>query len=164
MREVECECDMRAQPGCKALLTMAAQAVRMRLVPFLLLLAACNTSGPEFRGLAATQVTVAGSVFDVRVRGDRAEAIRVNAQYAPRIGPMHARAAFAIQRVSGCRVSRMSGDQAQATARLACGARPPGWQPPQRPVSYSCVEIRQWLHPAQEGLYAEFDCDPYTSD
>ena len=136
----------------------------MRLVPFLFLLAACNTPGPEFRGLAATQVTVAGSVFDVRVRDDRAEAIRVNAQYAPRIGPIHARAAFAMQRVSGCRVGRMAGDQAQATARLHCGSRPDTWRRPRGAPSYSCVEIRQWLHPAQSGLYAEFDCDPYTAD
>lgn len=135
----------------------------MRILPVFLLLAACNTPGPEFRGLAAVEVTVAGSVFDVRVRDTRAEAIRTNAQYAPRIGPIHARAAFAIQQVSGCTVRAIKGDQAQATARLDCGKRPPAWQGPRGAVSYSCVEIRQWLTPAQAGRYAEFDCDPYTA-
>ena len=134
----------------------------MRLILCLLpLLAACNTAGPEFRGLPATQITVQGSTFDVRVRDERAEAIRVNAQYAPRVGPIHARAAFAMTQVSGCRVAALKGDQAQVVGRLDCGGRPNGWQPRPAPPSYSCVEIRQWLHPEQEGLYAEFDCDPY---
>lgn len=134
----------------------------MRFVLFLLpLLAACNTAGPEFRGLPATQITVQGSTFDLRLRGNRAEAIRVNAQYAPRVGPIHARAAFAMTQVSGCRVRALSGDQVQVVGTLDCGQRPAGWQPGPAPPSYSCVEIRQWLHPEQKGLYAEFDCDPY---
>ncbi len=125
------------------------------------LLGACNTASPAFRGLPATRMSVQGSTFDVRVKGNSAEAIRVNSQYAPRTGPIHARAAFAMTQVSGCRVKAISGDQALATGRLDCGDRPTGWTAPPAPTSFSCVAIRQWLTPDQNGLYAEFDCDPY---
>lgn len=87
----------------------------------LLLLAACNTAGPHFRGLPATTVTVDGSTFDVRVRGELAEAIRTNTQYAPRFGPIRARAGRAMAMVSGCEVKEVRGDQAQATGVLKCG-------------------------------------------
>ncbi len=84
------------------------------------LLAACNTAGPHFRGLPATQVTVDGSTFDVRVRGELAEAMRVNMQYAPRFGPIRDRAGGAMAMVSGCRVKDVRGDQALATGVLDC--------------------------------------------
>lgn len=84
-------------------------------------LAACNTPGPHFRGLPARTVTVDGSTFDVRVRGELAEAIRTNAEYAPRFGPIKDRAARAMAQVSGCRVERVAGDQAQAIGFLDCG-------------------------------------------
>ena len=90
-----------------------------------LFLSACNTPGRYFRGIAPTRVEVGGSVFDVRVRGDLAEAIRVNPQYAPRLGPIRARAAIAIAQVSGCRVEGVLGDQALLTARLDCNRSAP---------------------------------------
>lgn len=93
----------------------------MRALLLFLLLAACNTPGPQFRGIAPTQVTVEGSTFDVRVRGNRAEAIRTNVEYAPRFGPIRRRAGLAMARVSGCRVLRVGGDQAQAVGLLDCG-------------------------------------------
>ena len=86
-------------------------------------LVACNTAGPHFRGLPATRITVAGSVFDVRVNGDLAEALRVNPEYAPRFGPIRQRAAFAMAAVSGCEVEDVLGDQALATGRLDCRER-----------------------------------------
>ena len=87
----------------------------------LLFLSACNTAGPHFRGLAATRVTVEGSTFDVRVQENLAEAIRVNMQYAPRFGPIQARAGRAMAMVSGCEVKEVRGDQAQAIGVLDCG-------------------------------------------
>lgn len=87
----------------------------------LLLLLACNTPGPHFRGLPATRVTIDGSVFDVRVRGEMAEAMRVNVQYAPRFGPIRERAGRAMAQVSNCRVEKVLGDQALATGVLDCG-------------------------------------------
>ncbi|KIN78378.1 hypothetical protein [Sulfitobacter mediterraneus] len=94
-----------------------------RLVETMLLIcgmSACNTAGPHFRGLPATRITVEGSTFDVRVRGELAEAIRINAEYAPRFGPIQRRAGIAMAQVSGCTVKEVRGDQAQATGILDC--------------------------------------------
>lgn len=66
-----------------------------------------------------------GSVFDVRVTGNRAEAMRVNAQYAPRFGPIRELAAHAMALVSGCTVKRVTGDQALAFGALDCGQGAP---------------------------------------
>lgn len=84
------------------------------------MLLACNMPGPHFRGLAATRVTVQGSTFDVRMRGELAEAIRINPEYAPRFDPIRRRAGIAMARVSGCTVKEVRGDQAQATGVLDC--------------------------------------------
>jgi hypothetical protein len=127
----------------------------------LFLLSACNTAGPEFAGIAPTRVTVDGSAFDVRVAGERAEALRVNPQYAPRFGPIRARAAFAMAQVSGCRVLKIEGDQAQATAVLSCSGRAPDRPIPRGPVSFSCLEIGGLLDEMPGGPYSEYDCDPY---
>tara|TARA_R110002012_G_scaffold49936_3_gene129299 strand:+ start:882 stop:1280 length:399 start_codon:yes stop_codon:yes gene_type:complete len=86
----------------------------------LVFLAACNTPGPHFRDVPPTRVMVEGSVFDVRVKGDLAEAVRVNPEYAPRFGPIRQRAAFAMAQISGCKVLDVLGDQALATGRLSC--------------------------------------------
>ncbi len=83
-------------------------------------LTACNTPSPAFRGLPPTRVTVDGSTFDVRVREDRAEAIRINPEYAPRFGPIRTRAAAAMAQVSGCDVKAVGGDQALAVGILDC--------------------------------------------
>lgn len=83
-------------------------------------LAGCNAPGQPFRGLTPTRVEVEGSVFDIRVRGEFAEAIRVNPQYAPRFEPIRARAAVAFAQVSGCRVVGVLGDQSLMTANLDC--------------------------------------------
>lgn len=92
----------------------------MRYLLCLILLSACNTPSPGFRGIAPVRVTVDGSVFDVRVMGTLAEAIRVNPEYAPRMGPIGPRAARAIAQVSGCTVTRIGGDQAMIKAALDC--------------------------------------------
>ncbi|MGB3244084.1 MAG: hypothetical protein WBB25_06095 [Sulfitobacter sp.] len=96
-----------------------------RLLMLLMLLSACNTPSQPFRGAPAMRVTVDGSTFDVRVNDNRAEAIRVNTQYAPRFGPIRERARMAMAQVSGCKVVRVDGDQALATGVLNCrkGAR-----------------------------------------
>lgn len=93
----------------------------LRLFPIcVLLLSACNTPGLEFRGLPASRITVGGSVFDVRVRYPMVEAIRINPRYAPRLGPIGAEAAIAIEQVSGCPVYGVLGDQAVITGFLIC--------------------------------------------
>lgn len=133
---------------------------RKVFLALVLALAACNTPSSHFRGAHVTQVAVEGSVFDVRVRGNLAEALRVSHEYAPRFGPIRSRAWFAMAQVSGCRVVEVLGDQAQATGILACEGRHPGWVAPTGVVSYSCLEVSQWVNEGPGPDYAEFECDP----
>jgi hypothetical protein len=130
-----------------------------RMMALVLTLAACNAPSPHFRGSPVTRVAVDGSVFDVRVRGNLAEAIRTNPQYAPRFGPIRDRAGFAMAQVSGCRVVEVLGDQALATGVLACKGRPRGWIVPTAALSYSCLEVSQWVNDGPGPDYAEFECD-----
>ena len=90
------------------------------LIPLLLLLPACDGGSPHFMGITPTYVTVEGSTFAVRVKGDLAEAVRTNVQYAPRMGPIGARAARAMEQVSGCTVRDIRGDQALILGTLDC--------------------------------------------
>ena len=90
------------------------------IIAILFGLAACNTPGPHFRGLTATRIEVDGSLFDVRIRGEMAEAMRLNFEYAPCFGPIRNRAALAMGAVSGCMVRDVLGDQALATGVLDC--------------------------------------------
>jgi hypothetical protein len=92
------------------------------LLPLICLaLAACDAPTPGFRGAEVSRHVVDGSAFTVNVKGDTAEAVRTNRQYAPRIGPLAGRAAVAMQAASGCRVTRMGGDAAVLVAKLSCG-------------------------------------------
>lgn len=95
----------------------------MKPLPALLLicvLAGCDTPSPHFRGIEPVRVEVEGSVFAVRVKGRLAEAVRVNTQYAPRMGPIAGRAAEAMRQVSGCDVYEVRGDQALILGVLEC--------------------------------------------
>ncbi|MEX0351415.1 MAG: hypothetical protein AB3N15_18480 [Paracoccaceae bacterium] len=91
------------------------------------LVAACGAASPEFRRAPVMRVAVDGSVFDIRVRGGLAEAVRVNPQYAPRLGPIGSRAGAAMEQVSGCQVVGVLGDQAVMTGVLDCESRPKDW-------------------------------------
>ncbi|MFK7836038.1 MAG: hypothetical protein AB8B60_07450 [Sulfitobacter sp.] len=122
------------------------------------LLTGCNTPDPGFRGLPFKRMDVDGSVFDVRVHGGHAEALRVNPQYAPRFGPIRLRAATAIQWASGCRVVDVAGDQARATGRLDCGQGAP---PPRTvPLALECVPVRGTEIQEIGQVRIELDCDP----
>lgn len=124
-----------------------------------LVLASCNTAGPHFRGLQATTVTVDGSTFDVRVRGELAEAIRTNSEYAPRFGPIRERAGRAMALVSGCEVKEVRGDQSQATGILRCGT---GGKRVVPVVSgdLECVPVRGTEVKQLGGVAVEIDCAP----
>jgi len=91
---------------------------------FLMLLAGCAAPTSGFRGAVATEVVVEGSRFQVYRKGDQAQAVRINRQFAPRIGPLAGRAAIAMQQVTGCRVTDMAGDAAVMVGRLSCTATP----------------------------------------
>ena len=95
----------------------------MNPLPALLLigvLAGCDTPSPHFRGIEPGRSEVEGSVFAVRVKGRLAEAVRVNSEYAPRMGPIAGRAAEAMRQVSGCDVYEVRGDQALILGVLEC--------------------------------------------
>ena len=121
--------------------------------------AACNTAGPHFRHLPATRITVEQSTFDVRVNRRLAEAIRVNARYAPRLGPVGLEAARAMHLVSGCAVTEVRGDAAQTTGVLDCGEGPP-------PVvlvaglNYECVAIDGYFSSVDGSYAVDYDCAP----
>ncbi|MEL7131085.1 MAG: hypothetical protein AAGK77_01600 [Pseudomonadota bacterium] len=126
--------------------------------PFVLLLAACNTPGPHFRGLPATTVTVEGSTFDVRVNGRLAEALRTNVEYAPRFGPIKHRARKAMEMVSGCQVKEVRGDQALATGILDCGKGGPRIDRLKPQGEYSCITLDKYISPATNELVLDVDC------
>lgn len=131
----------------------------MRLIPILLFLIACNVPGPYFRGLPATTVEVSGSVFEVRLRDRLGEAIRSNPQYAPRFGPIAGKAKVAIERASGCEVTEMRGDQAQAIGVLDCGAGAPVSAEVFAGRSLTCTETSSYVLTATGERVAEYDCD-----
>ena len=118
----------------------------------ILALAACNMPGPDFRGIDPVRVTIGKSTFDVRVDGPRAQAIRLNMEWAPRRDAVAPRAAAAIERVSGCRVTRLDGDQAVILARLDCGRGAPPAMPD--PASLDCDVV------FVGGSEADLICDP----
>ncbi len=89
------------------------------------LLSACAGGSPHFMGTPPTRVEVDGSVFAVRVKGRLVEAVRINPQYAPRMGPIGERAAIAMEQVSGCAVREIRGDQALILGILDCADKPP---------------------------------------
>lgn len=103
-----------------------AMLTDMRFLPVLicslvmLFAAGCNMPSAGFSGLPVQQVIVDGSVFDVRVKGAQAEAIRINMEYAPRFGPIRDRAGRAMAQASGCKVVHVVGDQAVAIGKLNC--------------------------------------------
>ena len=133
----------------------------MRLLLIFLLLACvpgCHMPSPAFRGAAATRVSVAGATFDVRQRGLRAEAMRINPQYAPRFGPIRDKAALAMAQVTGCKVVRVTGDQALAFGALDCGTGPP--PPVREPLSIECVPIRGSEIKGFDGVWIDLDCSP----
>ena len=119
-----------------------------RSVPALLflVLAACNTPGPEFRSAPVQRMSVNGSTFDIRHSGERAQAIRVNSESLPRKYETMAKAAVAIEMSSGCDVRRLDGEQSMAVAALACNATPrrPRPRPAAGQGSDTCLGLPVW--------------------
>lgn len=126
----------------------------MRYVWMLVLcLAGCNGPGPDFRGASATRIGVGGSAFDVRVLYRRAEAVRVNPQVAPRLAAFAPQAVIAIEGASGCRVERLTGDQAMMRATLDCGKGAPAPRVPRPYLECDAFDL--------EGGAGELLCYPF---
>lgn len=127
------------------------------LIVSMFVVSGCGQPSAHFSGLPATQVSVGGSDFDIRVRGELAEAIRRNPQYAPRLGPIRARAAVAMQHVSGCKVEHVLGDAAVTLGLLDCDGKARDWRVVMLNRGYNCYEVGG----ATRGGYTTFECDPY---
>lgn len=68
------------------------------------------------------QVTVLQSTFELRRRDDMVEIIRVNREWAPRLGEqLGRRAEIAVETTWGCPVKFIRGDAARMIAKLKCG-------------------------------------------
>lgn len=130
--------------------------MRVCIVLSIALLASCANETRHFRGVDPVRLTVDGSSFDIRLRGNLAEAVRVNPQYAPRLGPLRIQAGFAMEQVSGCRVTGLLGDQAVMTGVLDCSTVT------QLPVvpEYSCVDVVLWFQDRAHAGGAEYTCSP----
>jgi hypothetical protein len=94
--------------------------MRPVMIAVCLMLMGCAAPSSHFQGIDPVRVTVEGSTFDLRQRGTLVEAVRVNPQYAPRLGPLRHRARRAMAFASGCDVKWVMGDQAVLLGRLNC--------------------------------------------
>ncbi len=132
------------------------------LLPCLVFLvsAACDTPHPRFAGVDPVRITMGQSTFDVRVKGGEAEAIRLNAEWAPRPEAVAPRAVAAIERVSGCTVRRLDGDQAQFFARLKCSKddRPMAVLPGR--IEYECDIADAYIDRGLGEAVTEMTCTP----
>lgn len=133
----------------------------VRAILFLVMLTACGQPSPYFSGIPATRMEVAGSVFDVRVRGELAEALRRNVEYAPRLGPIRGRAGVAMQRVSGCRVEHVLGDAAVTLGLLDCDGKKRDWSLVLLNRGFDCVEVRGLADSGPGGPYYDYECNAY---
>ena len=135
----------------------------IRYLFLLSVLAACSAGTPYFRDIPATRIAVNGSVFDVRVRGDLAEAVRINTQYAPRLGPIKDRAGLAMAQVSGCPILDVLGDAAVTVGVLGCD-REAGERLLLTAIStpnYECVDYGVYEDIGKEYGFQVFECTPY---
>lgn len=131
--------------------------MRKVLIVFCLPLLSCNTPSPRFAGAPVQRVQIAQSIFDVRIKDRRAEAIRLNSEWAPRLEAVAPRARAAIRQVSGCEVARLRGDAAMILADLKCEGQPVP-PPPQKTTLY-CEPLGR---PYISGTIVEIDivCEP----
>lgn len=104
-------------------------------ITWIFVLTACGMTDPDFAASDVTRIQIGTSVFDVRQRGDKALAVRMNPEPPQRYETAMARAMLAIEQATGCRVARAAGDPSAAKARLDCG---PGSRVPQTPITYDC--------------------------
>lgn len=128
--------------------------MRWIILACLALAVACNAPSPAFRGIAPVRVSVEGSVFDLRIRGRHAQAIRVSRDWAPRMAAIAPRAAAAIAAVSGCDVPRLWGDQAVMEAVLICTGATRAARGMARPHACRAVPTHRRL--------TEMACQPVT--
>jgi hypothetical protein len=123
----------------------------------LLLLAACNTGGPGFRGIVPVERSVEGSRFLLRVKGPLVEVIRVNAEAFPKFEAVARRAGIAAHDVTGCIPHWIRGDAAMMVIGLSCsGSRPP--PKPKNRSRFSCDVYETYALPARSVRDLGLEC------
>lgn len=131
----------------------------MRWLLVLLCVSACNAPSPYFGGAEVTRVRVEGSVFDVRRKGRLAEAVRVNSEYAPRLGPIARRAEIAMEVVTGCDVLQIRGDAAQILGIMNCNNATPDVPLLSYARARDCEVVDVFVPSGGATAYLEADCD-----
>lgn len=139
--------------------------MRIACLPALALtaLAACDIPPPAYYGVEATRLTIEGATYDVRVKDGRAQAIRLNAMYAPNPERLYPQAVAAIRQVSGCEIIRgsLSGDQVIVDARLRCSGRPDPLPAPEPLPSHLDCDLRDFhKNEGLEQVTATGECYP----
>lgn len=107
---------------------MPRAPLSLRRAPVLLalslgVLAACDTGTPPYFGIPPQRAEAGGMVFDVRVNGLMAEALRQEIMWPPSHEAVALRAAEAMRAVTGCAVLEVRGDPSVVEGRLQCGDR-----------------------------------------
>jgi len=111
-------------------------------------LAACDTGTPAYMGLAAQRVEVAGMVYDVRVQGLMAEALRQNVMGPRSQEDLALSAAAAMRSVTGCDVLQLRGDPSVMEGRLKCGdEEAPAFSKQRRTRVFLCAFQRATIAP-----------------
>lgn len=113
-----------------------------------LLLAACNTGGPGFRGIEPVKKEVDGSRFLMRFNGQLVEAIRTSHEIFPQFETVARKAGIAAHEQTGCIPHWIRGDAALMVIGLSCnGARPP--PKPKRRARFHCDIYDTYAAPAR---------------
>lgn len=131
----------------------------MRVVLVLLCVSACNAPSAYFGEADVTRVRVEGSLFDVRRKGRLAEAVRVNAEYAPRLGPIARRAEIAMEAVTGCDVVQIRGDAAQILGVMKCNSATPDVPVLSYARAQDCEVVDVFVPSGGATAYLEAACD-----
>lgn len=107
-------------------------------------------------------MNIGGAAFDIRVRDNLAEAIRTNAQYAPRRGSLAAQATFAMETVSGCKVRDLKGDQTYLIGQLDCDGSGEVYRPARGAGSteLECLTLDAYVSAATGEHVLDLECDP----
>ncbi|MFZ7092496.1 hypothetical protein [Primorskyibacter sp. 2E233] len=132
--------------------------MRFLLLSLILVLCACDSAGPGFRGADKVQVDYEGSRFTLRRRGDVVEAVRTSPEFIPRFEAVARRAAIAAQIETGCHASWVEGDPAMMLIGLSCnGAKAPA-KPKRRKMLYCDLYDLS----GRDGVYAgAMECGKY---
>lgn len=92
------------------------------LLMFLTVMNGCNTPSIGFSQIEPRSITLGANTFDVRVKEDRAEALRMDAMYGTPLAVQTQIAVQAIEEVTGCEVlpQSITGDPAMVQATIDC--------------------------------------------